>query len=62
MPPQNDETLITLQVGAQPRSNNDGSIVMDNPELELTREPSAADATIFYRIDAARKQHILRLI
>ena len=61
MPPQNDETLITLQVGAQPRFNNDGS-VMDNPELELTREPSAADATIFYRIGAARKQHILRLI
>jgi hypothetical protein len=62
MPPQNEETLITLQVGSELRISNDGSIIMDNPELELTREPSAADATVSYRFDAASKRHIIRLL
>jgi hypothetical protein len=63
MPPQNnEETLITLQVGSELRVDNEGTSIMDNPGLELAREPSAADATISYRFDAARKQHILRLL
>jgi hypothetical protein len=62
MSEQNAETLITLQVGSELRINSDGSIIMDNPELELAREPSAADATVSYRFDAARGQHILRLL
>jgi hypothetical protein len=62
MAQQNEETLITLQVGSELRVNNDGTIIMDNPELELAREPSAADATVSYRFDAARGQHIFRLL
>jgi hypothetical protein len=62
MSEQNAETLITLQVGSELRINSDGSIIMDNPELELARESSAADATVSYRFDAARGQHILRLL
>lgn len=62
MSQSNPETLITLQVGTEVRFTNDGSIVVDNPELELAREPGAADATISYQFDAARGQHILRLL
>jgi hypothetical protein len=62
MPPQNEETLITLQVGSELRIANDGTIVMDNPELELAREPTAADAAVSYRYDPVRKQHIIRLL
>jgi hypothetical protein len=62
MPAQNEETLITLQVGSELRVTNDGSIIMDNPELELARQPSAADATISYRYDPVTKQHIVRLL
>jgi hypothetical protein len=62
MSEQNAETLITLQVGSELRINSDGTIIMDNPELELAREPGAADATISYRFDAARGQHVLRLL
>jgi hypothetical protein len=62
MAQKNEETLITLQVGSELRVNNDGSIIVDNPELEVARERNAADATISYRFDAARGQHIFRLL
>lgn len=37
-------TKIVLQVGAELRIRNNGDLFMDNPELELEREASAADA------------------
>ena len=41
------ETKIVLQVGSELRVNNKGDIIIDNPELELAREPEAAEADIF---------------
>jgi hypothetical protein len=62
MAQKNEETLITLQIGSELRVDSDGTIIMDNPELEVARERNAADATISYRFDAARGQHIFRLL
>jgi hypothetical protein len=57
-----NETQIPMQVGAELRIKNDGSIVMDNPELELARNIEAADAVLSYRFDASSGTHILRLL
>jgi hypothetical protein len=53
---------LVLQVGAELRIRNDGSIIMDNPEIELDTEPHAADAVLLYRFDAKKGEHILRLL
>jgi len=54
-------TKIVLQVGAELRIRNNGDLIMDNPELELQREASAADAVLLYRFDAISGEHVLRL-
>ena len=51
-----------MQVGAELRIRNDGSIVMDNPELELAQYQEAADAVFMYRFDSAAGVHVLRLL
>ncbi len=56
------EEIIPLQVGSELRIKNDGSIVMGNPELELSNTPQAADAMLAYRYDAGKKEHVLRLL
>jgi hypothetical protein len=56
------EEIIPLQVGSVLRIRNDGSIVMDNPELELANNRRAADAVLSYRYDAGAKEHVLRLL
>jgi hypothetical protein len=56
------EEIIPLQVGSELRIKNDGSIVMDNPELELAKSPKAADAVLSYRYDASAKEHVIRLL
>jgi hypothetical protein len=57
-----NETKITLQVGSQLRIKNNGDIVIDNPELELTGDDRAADAVLIYRFDPKGGEHILRLL
>ncbi len=57
-----EEMKITLQVGTELRISNNGDVTLDNPELELTNEPSAADAVLSYRFDAKAGQHVLRLL
>jgi hypothetical protein len=56
------ETEIVLQVGSELRISNDGEIILGNPELELAREGRAADATLRYRFDASKGEHIFRLV
>jgi len=56
------ETEIVLQVGSELRISNKGDIILGNPELELAREGAAADATLRYRLDAGKGEHIFRLI
>jgi hypothetical protein len=56
-----NETRIVLQVGTELRVNNRGEVVVSNPELELARQESAADAVLIYRFDAQRGEHIFRL-
>jgi hypothetical protein len=56
------ETKIVLQVGSELRVNNKGDIIIDNPELELAREPEAADATIAYRFEPEQGVHVFRLL
>jgi len=58
----NGETEIVLQVGSELRISNKGEIILGNPELELDREGAAADATLRYRFDAGKGEHIFRLI
>ena len=56
------EELIPMQVGAELRIGDDGSIIVDNPEVELAKEPQAADAVLAYRYDPNTKEHVLRLL
>ena len=56
------ETEIVLQVGSELRISNNGEIIVGNPELELARERAAADATLRYRFDAGKGEHIFRLV
>jgi hypothetical protein len=56
------ETRIVLQVGSELRINNNGDIVIDNPELELADDDGAADAVLMYRLDPQRGEHVLRLL
>lgn len=51
-----------LQVGSEVRIKNNGDIVIDNPELELASDDSAADAVLIYRLDPRTGEHVLRLV
>jgi hypothetical protein len=57
-----NETKLFLQVGSELRIKNNGDIIIDNPELELAGDDSAADATLLYRFDSKAGVHILRLL
>ncbi len=57
-----EEIRIPLQVGSELRIKNNGDISIDNPELELAGDTSAADAVLFYRFDPKAGEHILRLL
>lgn len=57
-----NETKIFLQVGSELRIKNNGDIIIDNPELELAGDDSAADATLVYRFDSNAGVHVLRLL
>jgi len=61
MKAEQNEVKIVLQVGSELRIKNNGDIIIDNPELELARDESAADAVLLYRFDSKIGQHILRL-
>jgi hypothetical protein len=61
MATSHNETKIVLQVGSELRIKNNGDIIIDNPELELTREDNAADAVLLYRFDSQRGIHSLKL-
>jgi hypothetical protein len=56
------ETKIVLQVGSTVRLTKAGDIVIDNPEIELSREQNAADAVLSYRFDPHSGSHTLRLL
>jgi len=56
------QVRIPLQVGSELRIKNNGDIVLDNPELELARDVTAADAVLSYRFDAQANEHVLRLL
>src|SRR5207302_10702456 len=53
---------IVLQVGAELRIRNNGDVTMDNPELELAQDDSAADAVLLYRFNKDTREHVLRLV
>ena len=53
---------VPLQVGATLRIRNNGEILMDNPELELAADTTAADAVLSYQFDSRTGEHILRLL
>jgi phage gp45-like len=56
------EQTIVLQVGTELRITNNGEIILSNPELELSREERAADATLIYKFDPNRGEHSFRLV
>jgi hypothetical protein len=60
--PSDGATTIVLQVGTELRITNKGEIIVSNPELELSREKNAADATILYKFDANKGEHSFRLV
>ncbi len=60
--PSAGETTIVLQVGTELRITNKGEIILSNPELELSREERAADATLLYKFDPNRGEHSFRLV
>lgn len=61
MKPNQRGERIPLQVGTELRIRNDGTIVVDNPEVELL-DPQTADAVISYYYDAQAGHHVLRLL
>jgi quinol monooxygenase YgiN len=56
------EVEIPLQVGSEFRIRSSGEFVVDNPELELAADRSAADAVLAYKFDRSSKEHVLRLL
>ena len=62
MTADNKGLRIPLQVGAELRIKNNGEVVVDNPEVELAQNPSAADAVLYYHFDAKAGEHVLRLV
>ncbi|HWE50649.1 MAG TPA: hypothetical protein VG273_12710 [Bryobacteraceae bacterium] len=53
---------IPMQVGSELHITSSGELIMDNPELELAPMAEAADATLAYRFDPNRREHVLRLV
>lgn len=62
MKAQGEGTRISLQVGSEVRIKKNGDVVIDNPELELAADESAADATLLYRFDETAGEHVIRLL
>lgn len=62
MSAEGNEMKIVLQVGSEIRINNNGDVIIDNPELELAQQDEAADAILLYRFDARAGVHVLRLL
>jgi hypothetical protein len=60
--PSDDATTIVLQGGTELRITNKGEIILSNPELELSREARAADATLLYKFDPNKGEHSFRLV
>lgn len=56
------EVIIPMQVGTEFRIRSNGDIILDNPELELAADATAADAVLSYRFDPESGEHILRLL
>ena len=56
------EIRVVLQVGSEFRVRNSGELILGNPELEVANDERAADATLLYRFDAAKGEHIFRLV
>ena len=52
---------IPMQVGSVLRIKSSGEIIVSNPELELARDPDAADAVLLYYFDPVSNEHIIRL-
>jgi hypothetical protein len=61
---KNEDTgmKIPLQVGSELRIKKNGELSVDNPELELSEQASAADAVLSYHFDPQTGEHILRLL
>jgi len=57
-----DEQTIVLQVGTELRITNNAKSSLSNPELELSRETRAADATLLYKFDPNKGEHSFRLV
>jgi hypothetical protein len=55
-------TQIPLQVGSELRIKNNGDLTLDNPQLELAGDMSAADAVLLYRFDRRSREHIVHLL
>ena len=58
---EQDAIRIPLQVGSALRIGKDGTITIDNPEVELA-QTGGADAVLSYRFNAATGEHILHLL
>jgi hypothetical protein len=56
------EVRIPMQVGTEVRIRSNGDIILDNPELELAADTTAADAVLSYRFDSESGEHVLRLL
>ncbi|HTV59640.1 MAG TPA: hypothetical protein VMJ93_12285 [Verrucomicrobiae bacterium] len=57
-----EEMKLVLQVGSTLRVRNNGDVIIDNPELELSNDDRAADAVLLYRFDSYAGEHIFRLL
>ena len=55
------EVRIPMQVGTEFRIRNNGDIILDNPELELAADTSAADAVLSYRFDPESGLALIRI-
>lgn len=55
-------TKIPMQIGSELRIKKDGQISVDNPELELSAQPIAADAVLSYHYDHQTGEHVIRLL
>lgn len=57
-----EEMRLVLQVGSTLRVRNNGDVIIDNPELELSSDGRAADAVLLYRFDSRVGEHVFRLL
>jgi len=53
---------IPLQVGSELRIHRDGTVTVDNPEIELANQLNAVDAVLLYRFDPETNDHIIGLL